>query len=238
MDILPTGWWWGKWESASSKCQSGIPELEGGTQLTSPMWWRFQYLQNSSKIIVMCIPWRGAGTLPQGCTIVSSLFLPWSWHPLPYLTSNCWTSPLELRVDLGGWKKSEVAQSRLTLFDPVDYSLPGSSVHGIFQARVLEWVAVSFLSSRNEKHKKAPVPRSPAGCCLVSAWKRTGLWVEAGETRKERQVLQEPGDADLLPRLQGSRCIQDHPPSPGSLGPGPFLGARSLMISMITCSSL
>ena len=34
---------------------------------------------------------------------------------------------------------SEVAQSCLTLCDPIDYSLPGSSVHGIFQARVLEW---------------------------------------------------------------------------------------------------
>ena len=40
--------------------------------------------------------------------------------------------------------ESEVAQSCLTLCDPMDYSLPGSSVHGIFQARVLEWVAISF----------------------------------------------------------------------------------------------
>ena len=39
---------------------------------------------------------------------------------------------------------SEVAQSCLTLCDPMDCSLPGSSVHGIFQARVLEWVAISF----------------------------------------------------------------------------------------------
>ena len=40
--------------------------------------------------------------------------------------------------------KSEVAQSCLTLCDPMDCSLPGSSVYGIFQARVLEWVAISF----------------------------------------------------------------------------------------------
>ena len=38
----------------------------------------------------------------------------------------------------------EVAQSYLTLSDPMDYSLPGSSVHGIFQARVLEWGAIAF----------------------------------------------------------------------------------------------
>ena len=40
--------------------------------------------------------------------------------------------------------ESEVAQSCPTLRDPVDCSLPGSSVHGIFQARVLEWVAIAF----------------------------------------------------------------------------------------------
>ena len=41
-------------------------------------------------------------------------------------------------------KESEVAQSCPTLYDPVDCSLPGSSVHGILQARILEWVAISF----------------------------------------------------------------------------------------------
>ena len=39
---------------------------------------------------------------------------------------------------------SEVTQSCLTLSDPMDCSLPGSSVHGIFQARVLEWGAIAF----------------------------------------------------------------------------------------------
>ena len=38
----------------------------------------------------------------------------------------------------------EVSQSCPTLRDPMDYSLPGSSVHGIFQARVLEWGAIAF----------------------------------------------------------------------------------------------
>ena len=38
----------------------------------------------------------------------------------------------------------EVAQSCLTPNDPMDCSLPGPSVHGIFQARVLEWVAIAF----------------------------------------------------------------------------------------------
>ena len=40
--------------------------------------------------------------------------------------------------------ESEVTQSWLTLSDPMDCSLPGSSVYGILQARVLEWVAIAF----------------------------------------------------------------------------------------------
>ena len=40
--------------------------------------------------------------------------------------------------------ESEIPQSCLTLCDPVDCNLPGSSVHGILQARTLEWVAISF----------------------------------------------------------------------------------------------
>ena len=43
-------------------------------------------------------------------------------------------------------RESEVAQSCLTLSDPMDCSLPGYSVHGIFQARVLEWGAIAEQS--------------------------------------------------------------------------------------------
>ena len=43
--------------------------------------------------------------------------------------------------------ESEVAQSYLTLSDPMDCSPPGSSTHGIFQARVLEWGAIAFSES-------------------------------------------------------------------------------------------
>ena len=48
-----------------------------------------------------------------------------------------------------GNKWSEVAQSCPTLCDPMNSSLPGSSIHGIFQARVPEWFAISF--SRKEQ---------------------------------------------------------------------------------------
>ena len=47
--------------------------------------------------------------------------------------------------------ESEVAQSCPTFSDPMDCSLPGSSVHGIFQARVLEWVAIAFSDADNSR---------------------------------------------------------------------------------------
>ena len=45
---------------------------------------------------------------------------------------------------LGVLNRREVTQSCPTLCDPMDCSLPGSSLHGIFQTRILEWVAISF----------------------------------------------------------------------------------------------
>ena len=52
----------------------------------------------------------------------------------------------------------EVTQSCLTLHDPMDCSLPGSSVHGIFQARVLEWGAIAFSA------KSCPIFCDPTDC--------------------------------------------------------------------------
>ena len=48
--------------------------------------------------------------------------------------------------------ESEVAHPCLTLRDPMDCSLPGSSVHGIFQARILEWGAIALRTDT-----KAPI---------------------------------------------------------------------------------
>ena len=57
--------------------------------------------------------------------------------------------------------ESEVAQSCLTLSDPMDCSLPGSSIHGILQARVLEWGAIAFsgeaLYSQQKQDRKLTV---------------------------------------------------------------------------------
>ena len=58
-------------------------------------------------------------------------------------------------------EKRKVAQSCLTLCDPMDCSLPGSSVHGIFQAIVPEWIAISFCRGLSQ-------PRDPTWVsCIV-----------------------------------------------------------------------
>ena len=55
-----------------------------------------------------------------------------------------WSSGLDSMLLMQGESESEVAQSCPTLWDPLDCSLPGFSVHGIVQARTVEWVAISF----------------------------------------------------------------------------------------------
>ena len=50
--------------------------------------------------------------------------------------------------------EKEVSQSCPTPSDPMDYSPPGSSIHGILQARVLEWGAIAFSESMHMESKK------------------------------------------------------------------------------------
>ena len=66
-------------------------------------------------------------------------------------------------------KWSEVTQSCLTLCDPMDCSLPGSSVRGIFQARVLEWVAISFSRGSSQPRDQTQVSCIAGRCFTVWA---------------------------------------------------------------------
>ena len=79
----------------------------------------------------------------------------------------------------------EVAQSWPTLSDPMDCSLPGSSIHGIFQARVLEWGAIAFfniyLAHCNLKCREMQ--------CFVSLW-------ETSLEKCEQWLLSSHGIAD------------------------------------------
>jgi len=63
--------------------------------------------------------------------------------------------------------ESEVTQSCPTLSNPMDCSLPGSSAHGIFQARVLEWVAIAFSKTEAIATKLANALRPKMCLCVL-----------------------------------------------------------------------
>ena len=90
-------------------------------------------------------------------SVVSDSVRPQRWQP----TRLCcpWDSPGKntgvgchfLLQCMKVKSESEVTQSCLTLSNPMDYSLPGSSIHGIFQARVLEWGAIAFSGDKSRQ---------------------------------------------------------------------------------------
>ena len=65
--------------------------------------------------------------------------------------------------------KSEVAQSCLTLCDPMDCSLPGSSILGIFQAWILEWIAIAFSRGSSRPRDRTQVSLIAGGRFTVLA---------------------------------------------------------------------
>ena len=117
------------------------------------------------------------------------LCLPWIHQKIVWMLSNlhkttseCWRrtpgtqkgSPFSSK---GG--ESEVVQSCPTLCDPMDCNLSGFSVHGIFQARVLEWIAISFSSGSSRPRDRTQVSR------IVD--RRFTVWVKGGRTKYKRQ---------------------------------------------------
>ena len=63
--------------------------------------------------------------------------------------------------------ESEIAQSCLTLCNPMDCSLPGSSVHGTFEARVLEWGATAFSRRSSQPRNRTQVSRIVDRCFTI-----------------------------------------------------------------------
>ena len=70
--------------------------------------------------------------------------------------------------------ESEVAQSCLTLCNPMDCRFPGSSVHGILQTRVLKWVAISFSRGSSQPRDRAWVARIAGSCFTI--WATRGFF--------------------------------------------------------------
>ena len=76
--------------------------------------------------------------------------------------SLAWGKGLEYIPD--GECEGEATQSCPTLCDPVDCSLPGSSIQGILQARILEWVAISFSRGSSRPRDRTQVSRIGGRC--------------------------------------------------------------------------
>ena len=91
------------------------------------------------RVGLMRVDGRGSGRRP-------SAGLCWNLSPAAWKLCDAGTlcPSLKIRALTKVKSESEVAQSCPTLWDPMDCSLSGSSVHGIFQARVLERIAISF----------------------------------------------------------------------------------------------
>ena len=68
-----------------------------------------------------------------------------------------WWMLTRTTVVIISWSEVLVAQSYPTLCDPMDCSPPGSYVHGIFQARILEWVAISFSKGSSKTRDRTQV---------------------------------------------------------------------------------
>ena len=92
--------------------------------------------------------------------------------------------------------ESEVSQSCLTLSDSMDCSLPGSSIHGIFQARVLEWVTTAFSMTKLHTILKSKDITLPTNVRLVKARAfpvvmdvDVSMDVKVGKQRKEGLML-------------------------------------------------
>ena len=101
-------------------------------------------------------------------------------------------------------KESEVAQSCPTLCNPVDCSLPGSSVHGILQARILEWVAISFSRGSSRPRDGTQVSRIGGRCF--------NLWA-TGEAqdlvRKDERTSYGLGETFYKPHISQRSSIQN-----------------------------
>ena len=116
----------------------------------------FVFLSSNSKLesaaaaksfqscLTLCDPIDGS---PPGSTVLGILQArTLEWVAISF--SNAWKWKVKVKSE------SVVAQLCPTLSDPMDYSPPGSSVHGIFQARVLEWGAIAFSELEPSKWQK------------------------------------------------------------------------------------
>ena len=126
-------------------------------------------------------------SIAQGTLLIALWWTKWKGKPRRrgYLYRYGWLTLLYNRNEHNTVKqlwemKVLIAQSCLTLCDPVDYSLPSSSVHGILQAWILEWVAIPFSRGSFQ-------PRDQTRVSCIAGWFST-IWAtrEALNSNKDK----------------------------------------------------
>ena len=115
----------------------------------------------------------------------------WDWEESWFL-SNC-----------KKWSEVKwVPQSCLTLCDPIDCSLQGSSVHGIFQARVLDWVVTSFSRGSSRPRDRTWASHIAGRCFTIWATREAPLIA-----KRDSQILEEEAVTKLKIYMRGTLKI-------------------------------
>ena len=103
-----------------------------------------------SRAWLLATPWTAAYQAPPSMGFSRQEY--WSGVPSPSPPLSYWVI-----FNCYKWSEVKVAQSYPTLCDSMDYSLPGSSVHGILQPRILEWVAVPFFRESSQPRDRIKI---------------------------------------------------------------------------------
>ena len=102
------------------------------------------------------------------------------------------------------YKWSEVAQSCPALCNPMDCSLPGSSVHGIFQATILEWIAISFSSGSSRHRLGTQVSRMVDRCFTIWATREVHYkWKKATREKNHGRRYDKEAKLGMITLLVG-----------------------------------
>ena len=146
---------------------------------TPTVWFPFPFTAILPILTWLC--WYRFDVFPKG--VVSSNFTPCTLLLYVYTHTHTHTHTY-VYTHISGKVKLKVTQSRLTLCNPMDCSLPGSSVHGIFQTRILEWVTVPFSRGSSQPRDWSQVyrgerfrnniPRNMNYIYLCSGWHGLG----------------------------------------------------------------
>ena len=142
---------WGIKRGSPTGMEAELRLFHPPSVLPPPLWTIFHSLRPPlpSPCWSKCMSWALSPWAPPGQTRETNTHpQPWRERHPAHLTSG-------VAKAQSAWSEVLVAQSCPTLWDPMDYSPPGPSVHGILQPRILEWVTIPFSKTSTCIHTKS-----------------------------------------------------------------------------------